>query len=376
MRKRTIGIVVAAVTLAGAATAFVTSAAAGEPAVKTAKVERGTLSLTLTVSGRTEAGKKSEVFAPVAGTLKGVAVDDGQRVKKGQVLAILDRSKLDAQVKTAQAQYDGAAAQVRALSRRRTVEVPVPATPDAPATTQTKTVPEDPASEAQRQSARAQRRQAAVQLRMAKDDRDKAVLRAPSAGVVTFEPVGAPGPDGSVLKPVAGAPVTPQGPLFTIVDARALKFVADVDEADVSRIHGGDKVTVTLESFPGMDFPTNVKTIVTTAVKTKEGATVFPTTMPLAGVKRGRVGMTGNALIEVEAVKDALKLPAEALFEADGRSYVYVVKNGELVERDIELGAMTDTHFQVVKGLSEGETVALGTAGQLKAGMKVEEETR
>ena len=385
MKKKTIVIVVVVLAIAAAATVFITSAAAGEPAVKTAQVKRETLALTLTVSGKTEPNKKREVFAPVAGALKSVKVTEGQRVKKGQVLAVLDKAKLDAQVRTAQAQYDSADAQVAALSKRRTVQVPVAAAAPAgapagaPASApkmKTTTLPEEPSMVAQREAARAQRRQAEIQLELAKDDRDQAVLRAPVAGIVMFEAIGAPAPDGSALKPVVGATVTPQAPLFTVVDRDSLKFVADVDEADVGRIAAGDTVTITLESFPGREFASEVKTVLPAAKKTTDGATVFPATMPLTGIKRGRIGMTGNALIEVDAVENALTIPAEALFEKDGRSFVYVLKGGKLAEKTVEVGAMTDDSIEIVKGLSQGQNVAIGGEGELKDGMKVKEGDR
>lgn len=391
----------AAIFVALAATGgLVSKAWAGAPTVKTAEVSRETLSIGVTVSGKTEADRKADVFPPAAGTLASVRIVEGQRVRKGQVLAVMESDRLDAQVERAEAAYEQADAQVDALDSQ------------GPSSEQLDTASEQMAlayrayqradrahrdqahaaylqakagkqqlegagpTGSQLDAARAGRDQAATELRLAKADRADAVLRAPIAGTVVFNAAGMPGSDGSLSRPGVGSSVSPQAAPFSVVRMDALRFSAEADEGDVARIQVGDKATVTLEAFPGHGFSTRVSAIQPAAVPTKNGGSAFPVLLSLSGSKKPlRIGMNGSVDIAVEAVADAVVIPMEALLEDTNGTYAFVVSRGKLARRAVETGAMTDELVQVVDGLAPGETVALAEDGKLKEGMKVRPET-
>ncbi len=84
-------------------------AARAEVTVETAK--RGPLAVTVSASGRVDVDEKADIFPPAAGTLASVEVTDGQRVKAGDVIAVMDAKPLEAQVAQAQAAYEAALAQ-------------------------------------------------------------------------------------------------------------------------------------------------------------------------------------------------------------------------------------------------------------------------
>lgn len=150
----------------------------------------------------------------------------------------------------------------------------------------------------------------------------------------------------------------------------ALRFNAQTDEADVAKIEPGMSAVVTLDAYPGQEFPTKVTAIRGTAVPTTTGGTAFPVLLSLAG-RELRIGMTGNVSIRVEDVTDALVVPTESVTEEGGKSYVYVVSGEKVSRRAIKPGVVTDDATQVLNGLAEGETVVKSGAVKLDEGMNV-----
>lgn len=360
MSKRTIGIVsalVAAATLV--AIVLVTGASPKGTPVSTDTATRGTLKVTVSATGKTEADKKADVFAPYAGTIERVLVTEGQDVKAGAVLAELDESKLKAQVRRAQALYDAADAQYDAA---RAVPLVPSAAPGAGA--------QNRQIRAQRAAARAQREAAAVDLAQAKADRKASVLRAPMSGTVVFDVIG--GSEGSgAQKPVAGASVNPQMALFTIVRLDSMRLRADLDENEVARVALGDKATVSIDAFPSQTLSSSVSAIQPESVATGADGIAFPITLKLPATEGLRIGMSGTAEITVRAIEGAITVPLKAAFEADEDTFVYVVENGRLAKRIVTTGAWTDTRIQITKGLAAGEEVAMGDESSLKDGMQV-----
>lgn len=212
---------------------------------------------------------------------------------------------------------------------------------------------------------------------------DEATLVAPIDGVVLFNSAaGAAGAAAAAAggastgadegKPSEGAAVGPQAPPFTVVDLDALKFVAEVDEADISRIETGMPAVITLDAFSGESFETTVNRIRPAAQPTATGGTVFAVDLPLEDTGAGiLLGMRGDADIEVSSVGSAVTVPVEALFSEGGTDYVYVVRDGRLDKTTITVGATTDTRVEVLDGLSPGQEVALSGSTQYTDGMAV-----
>jgi RND family efflux transporter MFP subunit len=228
-------------------------------------------------------------------------------------------------------------------------------------------------SGSQRSAAIAQRAQAKAALDRAEADRDKATLKAPIAGIVVFNALAPAAPGADAQKATDGCAVSPAAAPFTIAPIDSARFSGNADEVDVARIKAGDTAVVKLDAFPGEEFKTTVGSIEPQAVQTKTGGTAFPVLLPLLKTgKTLRIGMSGTAEVAVDAVENALSIPAEALVDEKDGSFVFVLRDGHLRKTAVETGAMTDTRIQVVKGLAEGDAVALPPAGvTLTDGMSV-----
>jgi len=207
-------------------------------------------------------------------------------------------------------------------------------------------------------------------LVIAKDALDKATLVAPIDGIVLFN--SAASAVGAGTKPTEGSAVSPQAAPFTVVDLDALKFTAEVDEADVDRVKVGMSAKVTLDSFPGEEFTTMVTRVNPAAQATATGGTIFAVELALVDTEKDvLIGMKGDAVIEVSSRGAALTVPVEALFSEGGTDYVYVVVDNKLKKTEITVGATTDTEVEVLDGLSEGDVVALSGSTQYTDGMTV-----
>ncbi len=214
-------------------------------------------------------------------------------------------------------------------------------------------------------------RQAQAALTAAEQALEDATFVAPIDGVVLFNSSAA-ALGGGGAKPTEGSAVSPQAAPFTVVDLEALKFTAEVDEADVDRVKVGMPGRVTLDSFPGEEFATTVTRINPAAQPTATGGTIFAVELGLVDTEKDiLIGMKGDATIEVSSRGAALTIPVEALFSEGGTDYVYVVSETTLKKVEVTVGATTDTEVEVLEGLSEGDVVALSGSTQYTDGMTV-----
>jgi HlyD family secretion protein len=423
-RGRIIAVVAVLVVVVATTGVLLSRAFAGGVTIPTATAKTETLSVTVSVSGKTEADRKRDVFPPAAGTLSKVNVTEGQEVAAGEVLATLGADQLDAAVDAADTAYDQAVSQLETLdsaspssAERAAVAAQITATKraydraksayDAASVAAARARAEaKEAAEAARETARSAKEQAyaaylaakAQQARLsasgdtsarrdaarsgrdnasralarAKANRRKAEMRAPISGVVIFNAIGAPGADGAAPKATDGAGVSPAAAPFTVVDLSSLRFAGQLDESDVPRVKNGSAAVVELDAVPGKQYKTSVLAVRPNATTTTNGATVFPVTMRVDNADGAlRIGMSGTVVISVADVANAVSIPIEALVDGKDGASVFLVQNGTLVQRKVTTGVMTETSVQIAKGLKTGETVAIAAGGTLRAGMQV-----
>ena len=407
-----VGLIVVGVIIAG----VVVSAQGSAQQVSTAKVEKQTLGVTVTASGKVEGGSKADVAPKAPGSISAVLVSDGAQVKAGQVLATLDAdaarlqvSQARSGVKAAQAQldqvrasapsaYDKAAAAAGLRAAQAGYDAAKAAydgwvalnPPPSGEPTSTTLKIAMLSAEAALDGAKAGNAKANLSLasaiaaaragldaaenaaELAEQQVAEAALIAPMDGTVIFNALSAPGADGTTAKAQAGSAVSPAAAPFTIVRFTSLVFDAQVDEADIDRVKTGMGGQVRLDAFPASSIPASVTVIKTAAVQTTTGGIAFPVLLALSAPdKNVLLGMSGSVDIEVSAVSSALVVPIEALFDEDGAKYVFTVSGGKVAKVKVTTGALTDTQAQILTGASEGADVVVGNLSSLKDGMAV-----
>jgi HlyD family secretion protein len=285
------------------------------PRYRTETVTRGTLVVTVSATGNLQPTNQVDVGSEISGTVESVLVDDNDRVKKGQVLARLDTSRLEDQVVKDRAAVAAAEAQVRQteatvaearanLARQRQVaelsagKVPSKAELD----TAEASVKRAEANEA---GARAAVGQDKATLRSDETNLSKAIIRSPINGIVlkrTVEP-------GQTVVASLQAPV-----LFTLAETLSqMELQVDVDEADVGQVRRGQPATFAVDAYPGRRYAARI-TQVRYGSQTKENVVSYLAVLAVDNRDLSlRPGMTATAEITTAKREGVLQVPNTAL---------------------------------------------------------------
>jgi HlyD family secretion protein len=366
-------------------------------------VVRGDLSVTVTATGNLAPTNQIDVGSEISGIVRQVTVDANDRVRKGQVLAVIDTARLVDQVNQSRAQLAANAASVAQakatlaeaqlqLARLRDVQRlsggRVPA--DVEMAAQVATVSR---ARAALGAANANVAAAAAALSSNRTQVERAVIRAPVDGVVLKRLID-PG------QTVQAAFNTPQ--LFIIAeDLTRMKLEVAVDEADVGQVREGQRASFTVDAFPTRTFPASLtridlgaKNLTGGSAGTTTGSDVvsYIATLVLTNADLVlRPGMTATATIETAGVRGTLLVPnsalrftppASAAAPRGGLKIGPPDERSSSVRQQREVGAgsrlpvyvlETDGHLRaitVLTGRSDGRRTAVSGAG-LRAGMTV-----
>jgi HlyD family secretion protein len=257
----------------------------------------------------------------------------------------------------------------------------------------------------------AQRAQAQAAYDLAKTTVDALTLRAPVGGVVQAgglatassggslddllsaatggaPPAGAAGglttggaPSGPGIDPAVGvgAKVTAGTPVLTVVDVSELGLLAEVDETDVLLVQPGVTASVELDAAPGATYTATVTSTDVLPTTSVRGGVSYRARLKLAAGKFGdgraapapRPGMNAVTHLEVRAIRDAVTVPAAAVFNADGKDSVWIVRDGKAVQTQVTVGVSGQDRVQVVAGVSDGDRIVIRGTDKVSAGMKL-----
>lgn len=343
----------------------------------------------LDATGYVIARRMATVSSKVTGKVMEVLVEEGMRVEEGQVLARLDDSVNRAQLEMEEAQVASARASVEELEVQiRQAELNVGRTRDLAANRLASQADLD----------RDELSLAALRARLEKTERDIEVaeralqiqrqlladmqIRAPFSGVVIAKAA----QPGEMISPVAaGGGFTATG-ICTIVDMESLEVEVDVNEAYINRVRAGQEATITLNAWPDDPYQAEVIAIIPAANRNQATVRVRigfsnrdERVMPEMGVKVAFMEDSGAAAIMAPASEEPIAgvlVPGSAIVRQDGRAHVWVVTDGRISRRVVELGPANGASTLVLAGLDEGERVvsALEPAlrEQLRDGLSVE----
>lgn len=303
----------------------------GELRYVTQQVTQGDLTVTVTATGNLEPRNQVDIGVELSGTVRAVNVDVNDVVKKGDLLAVLDTTRLNAQVLQARSSLASAEARVlqavagekessanyqRLLKVRELSNNKIPSQQDL-----------DVAEAAVAQSrgetaaARAAVEQAKASLETVLTDLSKAEIRSPINGVVLVRSV----EPGQTVASSLQAPV-----LFTLAeDLKKMELHVAVDEADVGAVETGQTATFTVDAFPNRSFSAHItqvhfasnntqKSTSSTsggaASATSTGVVTYETVLEVDNSELLlRPGMTATAEIVTTSIHDAILIPNAAL---------------------------------------------------------------
>ncbi|HEX7338617.1 MAG TPA: efflux RND transporter periplasmic adaptor subunit [Rhodanobacteraceae bacterium] len=333
----------------------------------------------LQATGYVTARREATVSAQIVGTLTQVLIEEGDHVKKGQVLATLNSSAQSAELNAAKAglsaaqatlheyQVDLAQAQ-RESHRQQTLVAKHLVSVQQAEQAQTAAA----SAQAKVGAQRAQVKSAQAQVKLAQVDYDYTFVRAPFAGVVTQKSAQV----GEIVAPAAaGGGFTVTG-IATIVDMRSLEVDVDVNEAYISRVKPNMPATAVLDAYPDWKIPAHVIAIVPTADKGKATVKVRvaldkrdPRILPNMGV---RVSFLEAAPKQVAQAPKGVLVPATAIVERQHENVVFVVSDGAAKAVPVTPAPPTYGDMSLLpKGVAAGAEVVAKPPAGLADGMRV-----
>jgi membrane fusion protein (multidrug efflux system) len=314
--------------------------------VEVANTQRAEMAALYSGTAPIEADRRALVMPKVAGEIRAVLADEGQRVKAGQVLARLDGDQLRLEVALNEAT-------MRKLERdyNRNLELQQKGLVSATAIDNLRY---------ELEAAKASWELARLQLSYTE-------IRSPIAGTVTqrLDLVKV----GNTVTPVGGVIESADSSLFVVEDLDTLILRVNVPERELSKLSVGQPAELAFDAVPGRVFRGEIALI---------SPSIDPATATFAVRIRVtetdgllRPGMFARVAIVYERKPDALQIPRTALLDTEGQPKVFVVKDGKAAERAVKLGLSNGGWVEVTEGLTDGEQVVVVGQGAVKPGAAV-----
>jgi membrane fusion protein, multidrug efflux system len=308
------------------------------------------LPATIEFSGPLVAPDTAVVRAKAAGTLVGLHVQEGSRVKAGQPLGRIDLAEMISRSSERQASADAARAALEQAERTHASNERLAAQSFiSPIALET--------SRSQLDSARAMHEAARASLGTTRVGLREAALVAPISGIVAKRHV------------VPGEKVSLEQPLLTLVDLARLELAGSVGTHEVSRLAAGMAVAVRVE---GVDTPVQGR-LARIAPAAEAGTRSIGVTIALPNPKETlRAGQYAVARVVLADDKQRLTVPLAALGNVGGQDHVWVIADGALLRRAVTLGRRDDARgrVEVLTGLAPDAQVLGARFDNLREGAK------
>ena len=331
----------------------------------------------LDASGYVTARRQATVSAKITGKVIEVMIEEGMRVKEGDVLARLDDTEARAQLALSEAQLTASRSQ---LAEVRAMLVQAERDYDRQQELfRRQLVAEQSmdAARAQRDMLRARLGNLDQQIRVSEESvavarvqLDNTVIRAPFSGVVVAKSA----QPGEMISPIsAGGGFTRTG-IGTIVDMDSLEIQVDVNEAFINRVAPGQPVEAVLNAYAEWKIPGEVIAIIPAADRNKATIKVRvavkqkdPRIVPDMGVRVSFLAARSGPAA-VPAAPAGVLVPAQAVRVEGKAGIVFVVANDRVQRRSVALGQSIGPDRQVLTGLAAGERVVLSPPASLGDG--------
>ncbi len=339
----------------------------------------GTDRAVLLASGYVTARREATVSAKVTGKVVEVLIEEGMKVKEGQVLARLDDSNVKTGLDVAQAQLEStrlSLEETRAQLKQADLEFKR-AADLAKLNIASQSDLDKAESDAKTLRARLARQELDIttaerQVTLWQQQIEDMVIRAPFGGVVTTKDA----QPGEMISPVsAGGGFTRTG-ICTIVDMNSLEIELDVNESYINRVEPAQAAEATLDAYPDWKIPCHVIAIIPTAdrqkatVKVRVGFDKLDgRILPDMAVKVAFLETAGAS----SAAGLAVLVPKNALQNQDGRDVVFAVQNGRAQRRAVTVSDTQGEDAVLSAGVSAGEKVIVDWPAGLKDGAAVKE---
>ncbi|MBM4219893.1 MAG: efflux RND transporter periplasmic adaptor subunit [Gammaproteobacteria bacterium] len=370
------------IAIAAAAAAAVWQATRPKPvAVLATAADAGRVESTVanTRAGSVSACRRAKLAPPLGGRIEKLAVREGDRVKRGQLLLQLWNDDLAAREGVSREQLGAARSHVteaclmadnaqREAARARQLR-------DKGFVSEDRVDRAESEAKARRAScemARAQAAEASARVEASRADTSRTILRAPFDGIVAE----VNGEVGEYLTP--SPPGIPTLPAVDLIDDSCLYVSAPIDEVDAAQLRLGMPVRITLDAYRGKHFPGRLRRIAPYVLAVEKQARTAEVEVEFDApgeVRHLLVGYSADVEIVVAGRDQVVRVPTPALMP--GNRVLVLGADGKLEERRIEPGLSNWEYTEIRKGLERGTRVvtSLERAG-VKAGASAIEEAK
>ncbi|MBP8591180.1 efflux RND transporter periplasmic adaptor subunit [Candidatus Shapirobacteria bacterium] len=360
--------------------------------IQTATVEKGTLVVTIAASGSITSASDTDIVTAASGVVKTVLVNNGDKVVKGQKIAEITPDEegaarqsdaylayLESQEAVKTAQKEKAEADIAMWEARKAILDAQEAIDYKnnntinPATKEEYTEEEKAIIDKTLDKAKAAFEEAELKFKNAdvvianvqakqaaawrNYQKSSAIIYSPAAGVVSNLTL-SPGVVLAAETSTSDNNTASTQTLGKIKNPQAsLQATVNLSEFEVTKVKPGQKVTLTLDAYPGKTFTGKILAV-NTSGSSSQGVVSYPATILLDPTTvEIYQNMAVSAQIILDSKTDVLLVPSSAIKESNGKNFVEVVSDEGTKSVAVEVGENNDTMTEIISGLSEGQTV-------------------
>lgn len=301
---------------------------------------------TLPITGTLMALTTATVKAKVAGELIEVTVREGQPVRQGQLLARIDQTEVQARVAARLAEMAAARAQLQLAEKNRITQK---------ALLERNFISQNAFDTTQSgyDVAAARLRAAEADLVSARKTLGDSTLYAPFSGIV------------SERHAQPGERVPLDAKVISIVDLSVLSLEASVPASAISKVRVGQTVEFRVDGFGERRFTGRIDRINPSTAAGSRSISIYAVLDNKDGLLRG--GLFAQGELTVERIENVVTVPATAVREEVGQTFVYAIDNGVVRKKPVRIGpADSAGTLQVLSGISAGERIVKTNLGQLR----------
>lgn len=268
-------------------------------------VQRGNITSEIESSGTISGARQAELGFGSSGKVQEVYVEVGQKVKEGEILAVMDSTQQELSLLKAQNAYDLAL---------------ISGTTNA-------------------------KKEAELDLRVAKSNLENTTIIAPFSGIVTD--VGLE----------AGEQASSGVAVVSLLDNSVFYADISVDELDMYQVNLGQIASVKVDALGDLILDGTISRIGMIA-QSSGGITTVPVTIKINdGPEELKVGYSATVTIEVERVDNVFKVPVEAVIRKENQSFVTVVRDGQTITTEVTTGLSDGLNVEIRTGLKENDQI-------------------
>jgi membrane fusion protein, multidrug efflux system len=317
-----------------------------------AAVEARALSVSLPLSGSLTPLTQATIKSKVSGQISETTVQEGQAVGAGEVLARIDAADPRARLAQQQAMLEQAQAKLSLANKNQT---------NNQALLKQKYISQNAFDTTQNtvELAQADVKSAQAQVDLARIALNDMVIRSPIGGIVSKRFV------------QAGEKLSPDLPVYTIVNLAQMIIEAQVPASDIPRVKIGQEVSFQVDGFDDRHFAGKVARINPAAETGSRAMLVYISVDNSDGTLKSGMFAKGSIVTDRSAVRPLV--PLNAIHTVDGGAVVYTITDNKVVSQAVKLGLRNDDegYAEVREGLSAGASVIVAKLDGLKPGASV-----